>query len=63
MSNEDKARLQNILARLQVILKELRELEKTTGDSAVKQAALSAALALAWVHLVEKFRPKEDNGE
>ena len=53
MSNEDKARLQNILARLQVILKELRELEKTTGDSAVKQAALSAALALAWIDLVE----------
>jgi hypothetical protein len=63
MSSEDKAKLQDILARLPGILEELRDLEKTTGDTAVKQAALSAALALAWVDLVEKFRSKKDNGE
>jgi hypothetical protein len=38
-------------------------LEKTSQDTSVKQMAISAALALAWVDLVENFRTKEDNGE
>jgi hypothetical protein len=56
MTAKDWAKLQNIVDRLQVILDELRELEKTTDDRGVKQAALSAAMALAWIDLVRSFR-------
>ena len=63
MSDEDRAKIQNIVARLRAILNELRQLEKTTQDAAVKQLAISAALALAWVDLVESFRTKNGNGE
>ena len=52
MTAKDRAKLRNIADRLQVILDELRAFEKTTDDSGVKQAALSAALALAWLDLV-----------
>jgi hypothetical protein len=52
MTAKDGAKLRNIADRLQVILDELREFEKTTDDRGVKQAALSAALALAWLDLV-----------
>jgi hypothetical protein len=52
MTAKDRAKLRNIADRLQVILDELRAFEKTTDDSRVKQAALSAALALAWLDLV-----------
>ena len=52
MTTKDRAKLRNIDDRLQVILDELRAFEKTTDDSGVKQAALSAALALAWLDLV-----------
>jgi hypothetical protein len=63
MNGEDRAKIENIVGRLNAILNELRELEKTTQDAAVKQLAISAALALAWVDLVENFRIKERNGE
>ena len=63
MNGEDHAKIQNIVRRLHAILDELRELEKTSPDPAVKQMAISAALALAWVDLVENFQIKEDNGE
>jgi hypothetical protein len=63
MNGEDRAKIQNIVRRLRAILDELRELEKTSQDTSVKQMAISAALALAWVDLVENFRTKEDNGE
>jgi hypothetical protein len=52
MTAKDRAKLRNIADRLQVILDELRAFEKTTDDSRVKQAALSAALALAWLDLI-----------
>jgi hypothetical protein len=38
MTTEDRAKLRNIVDRLHAILDELRELEKTTNDSGVKQA-------------------------
>jgi phosphoglycerate-specific signal transduction histidine kinase len=63
MNGEDRTKIQNIVRRLRAILDELRELEKTSQDTSVKQMAISAALALAWVELVENFRTKEDNGE
>ena len=47
--------LRNIVERLQGIVDELRELEKTTNDSGVKQAALSTEMALAWISLVRDF--------
>jgi hypothetical protein len=49
MTTEDRAKLRNIVDRLHAILDELRELEKTTNDSGVKQAALSTEMALAWI--------------
>jgi hypothetical protein len=63
MNGDDRTKIQNIVRRLRSILDELRELEKTSQDTSVKQMAISAALALAWVDLVENFRPKEDKGE
>jgi hypothetical protein len=63
MNGEDRTKIQNIVLRLGAILDELRELEKTSQDTSVKQMAISAALALAWVDLVENFQTKEDNGE
>ena len=56
MNGEDRTKIQNIVRRLRAILDELRELEKTSQDTSVKQMAISAALALAWVDLVENFR-------
>ena len=63
MNGEDRTKIQDIARRLRVILDELRELEKTSQDSSVKQMVISVALALAWVDLVENFPTKEDNGE
>jgi hypothetical protein len=62
MNGEDRTKIQNIVLRLRAILDELRELEKTSQDTSVKQMAISAALALAWVDLVENFQTNEDNG-
>jgi hypothetical protein len=62
MNGEDRTKIQNIVRRLRAILDELRELEKTSQDTSVKQMAISAALALAWVDLVENFQTNEDNG-
>ena len=55
MTTEDPAKLRNIVDLLHAILDELRELEKTTNDSGVKQAALSTEMALAWISLVRDF--------
>jgi phosphoglycerate-specific signal transduction histidine kinase len=63
MNGEDHTKIQNIIRRLREILDELRELERSSQDTSVKQMAISAALALAWVDLVENFRAKEDNGD
>ena len=63
MNGEDRTKIQDIARRLRAILDELRELEKTSQDSSLKQMVISVALALAWVDLVENFRTKEDNGE
>ena len=63
MNGEDRTKIQDIARRLRAILDELRELEKTSQDSSVKQMVISVELALAWVDLVENFRTKEDNGD
>ena len=55
MTIEDRRKLCNIAVRLQATLDELKELEKTTEDGGVKQAALSAEMALAWIDLVHQF--------
>ena len=55
MTIEDRTKLRNIAIRLQLTLDELKELEKTTEDGGVKQAALSTEMALAWIDLVQQF--------
>ena len=55
MSTNDQTKLRKIVDRLRVVLDELSELEKTREDPALKQAALSAAMALAWIDLVDSL--------
>jgi hypothetical protein len=62
MTEKDQATLISIAQRLQAIHEELRQLEKTTGSSGIQQAALSTAMALAWVDLVwNDTKPRERN--
>ena len=53
MMEKERADLQNIARRLQVISDELNGLKKAIGGSSIEQAALSAAMALAWIDLLE----------
>jgi hypothetical protein len=55
MSTNDRTKLRKIVDRLRVVLDELSELEKTREDPAIKQAALAAAMALAWIDLVDSL--------
>ena len=55
MSTNDRTKLWKIVDRLREVLDELSELEKTRKDAALKQAALSAAMALAWIDLVDSL--------
>jgi len=55
MTIEDRGKLRNIGISLQATLDELKDLEKTTEDGGVKQAALSTEVALAWIDLVHQF--------
>jgi hypothetical protein len=55
MSTNDQTKLRKIIDRLRIVLDELSELEKTTEDPALKQAALSAAMALAWIDLIDSL--------
>jgi hypothetical protein len=55
MTTENRTKLGNIADRLQVTLDELKDLEKTTDDPGVRQAALSTQMALAWIDLVGQF--------
>jgi hypothetical protein len=52
MTSKDRTKLRNIADRLQISLDELKELEKTSADIGVKHAAVSTAMALAWIDLV-----------
>jgi hypothetical protein len=61
---KDGEKLRNIADRLQISLDELTDLENTAGELGVKQAAISTAMALAWINLVlqlavERKSPKE----
>ena len=61
---KDGEKLRNIADQLQISLDELTDLENTAGQPGVKQAAISTALALAWINLilqlaVERKSPKE----
>jgi hypothetical protein len=49
---KERAHLQDIACRLQVISDELNGLKKSIGGSAIEQAALSAAMASAWIDLL-----------
>ena len=61
---KDGEKLRNIADQLQISLDELTDLENTAGQPGVKQAAISTAMALAWINLVlqlavERKSPKE----
>ena len=53
MTESYQADLKNIAQKLKVIHDELLHLELATGDPCFEQAALSAAIALAWSDLVD----------
>ena len=59
MNIEDRGKLRNIAVRLQATLEELKDLEKTTEDGGIKQAALSTEIALAWIDLVHRFAAEQ----
>jgi hypothetical protein len=59
MMEKERADLQNIARRLQVISDELNGLKKAIGGSAIEQAALSAAMALAWIDLLASMEAKQ----
>ena len=59
MTTEDRARLRNIDDRLQAIAHELTQFEKTTNDPGLKQAGTSAAMALAWIGLVDNLQAND----
>jgi len=63
MRTKDRAKLRNIADRLQVILDELRELEKAKDDPAIKQCEVSTAMALAWIDLVASLPTSNGSGE
>ena len=49
MTTEDRAKLRNIPETLQAIADELTQVEKTTNESGLKQAGLSAPMALVFL--------------
>jgi len=55
MTEKDRADLESIAQRLKAIHDELRGLELRTGASAIEQARLSTAMALAWIELFWKM--------
>ena len=55
MTIEDRTKLRNIAVRLQLTLDELKELEKTTDDGGVKQAALSTEMALVFNPIIRQY--------
>jgi hypothetical protein len=64
ITTKDGEKLRNIADSLQITLDELTDLENTAGEPGVKQAAISTAMALAWINLVlqlavERKVPKE----
>ena len=54
MTEKDRADLENIAQRLKDIHDELNQLETRIDASAIEQAALSSAMALAWLELFLK---------
>ena len=63
MKGEDREKLRNIVTRLKATLEELRELEKTSSDPRVRQIAISAEMALAWIDLISIFQKDGDNAD
>jgi hypothetical protein len=59
MMEKERADLQNIARRLQVISDELNGLKKAIGGSAIEQAALSVAVAFAWIDLLASMEAKK----
>jgi hypothetical protein len=54
MTEKDRADLENIAQRLRAIREELSQLEAPVSASAIEQARLSTAMALAWIELFWK---------
>ena len=59
MTEKDRADLENIAQRLKDIHDELNQLETRIDASAIEQAALSSAMALAWLELFLKIEGKD----
>ena len=59
MNERDRANLANIAQRLKAIQDELNQLETRIGTSAIEQAGLSTAMALAWLELFWKIEGKD----
>jgi hypothetical protein len=63
MSGEYQVDLKNIARKLKVIHDELLHLELATGAPCLQQAALSAAMALAWCDPVDLTANLPDQGQ
>jgi len=63
MKGEDREKLRNIVTRLKATLEELRELEKISSDPGVRQIAISAEMAMAWIDLISIFQKDGDNAD
>jgi len=59
VNERDRANLANIAQRLKAIQDELNQLETSIGTSAIEQAGLSTAMALAWLELFWKIEGKD----
>jgi hypothetical protein len=59
MTEKDRADLESIAQGLKDIHDELNQLETRIDASAIEQAALSSAMALAWLELFLKIEAKD----
>jgi hypothetical protein len=60
MTREYQADLANIELQLKSIQQELHQLERRIDANAIAQAALSTAMALAWIELYRKTEDSDD---
>ena len=60
MTENDHADLANIELQLKSIQEELNQLETRIDANAIAQAALSTAMALAWIELFWKTEDSDD---
>jgi hypothetical protein len=60
MTEHNQADLANIELQLKSILQQLNQLEARIDANAIAQAALSTAMALAWIELFWKTEDNDD---